>query len=66
MSMSDPISDMLTRVRNGQAAGKAAISMPASKQKAAVAQVLKDEGYITDFNQTEVEGKPAIEITLNA
>ena len=64
MSMSDPISDMLTRVRNGQAAGKAAISMPASKQKAAVAQVLKDEGYITDFNQTEVEGKPAIEITL--
>ena len=64
MSMSDPISDMLTRVRNGQAAGKAAVTMPASKQKAAVAQVLKDEGYITDFGTTEVDGKPAIEITL--
>ena len=64
MSMSDPIADMLTRVRNGQAAGKAAVSMPASKQKAAVAQVLKDEGYIKDFSATEVDGKPAIEITL--
>jgi len=64
MSMSDPISDMLTRVRNGQSAGKAAVTMPASKQKAAVAQVLKDEGYIKDFSATEAGGKPAIEITL--
>ena len=64
MSMSDPIADMLTRVRNGQAAGKAVVSIPASKQKTAVAQVLKDEGYITDFNQSEVGGKPAIDITL--
>jgi small subunit ribosomal protein S8 len=64
MSMSDPISDMLARVRNGQSAGKAAVTMPASKQKAAIAQVLKDEGYIKDFSTTEVGNKPAIEITL--
>ena len=64
MSMSDPIADMLTRVRNGQSAGKAAVVMPASKQKSAVAQVLKDEGYIKDFGDSEVDGKPAIEITL--
>jgi small subunit ribosomal protein S8 len=64
MSMSDPIADMLTRVRNGQTAGKAAVRMPASKQKTAVAQVLKDEGYINDFSATELDGKPAIEITL--
>jgi small subunit ribosomal protein S8 len=64
MSMSDPIADMLTRVRNGQAAGKAAVTMPASKQKAAVAQVLRDEGYIKDFSATEADGKPAIEIVL--
>ncbi|MCB1791320.1 MAG: 30S ribosomal protein S8 [Gammaproteobacteria bacterium] len=64
MSMSDPIADMLTRIRNGQAAGKSAVRMPASKQKAAIAQVLKDEGYITDFADTEVDGKPALEVTL--
>ena len=64
MSMSDPIADMLTRVRNGQAAGKAAVVMPASKQKAAVAKVLKDEGYIKDFSATEADGKPALEIVL--
>lgn len=64
MSMSDPIADMLTRVRNGQAAGKTTVCMPASKQKTAVAQVLKDEGYIADFSPAELNGKPAIEITL--
>ena len=64
MSMSDPIADMLTRIRNGQAAGKSAVRMPASKQKAAIAQVLKDEGYIVDFAKTEVDGKPAIEVSL--
>jgi small subunit ribosomal protein S8 len=64
MSMSDPIADMLTRIRNGQAAGKATVHMPASKQKTAVAQVLKDEGYITDFGAKDVDGKPALEITL--
>ena len=64
MSMSDPIADMLTRIRNGQAAGKAAVRMPASKQKTALAQVLKDEGYILDFGSAELHGKPAIEVTL--
>jgi small subunit ribosomal protein S8 len=49
MSMSDPIADMLTRIRNGQKARKVSVSMPASTAKAAVASVLKEEGYITDF-----------------
>ena len=49
MSMTDPIADMLTRIRNGQKARKVSVSMPASKAKEAVASVLKDEGYITDF-----------------
>lgn len=50
MSMTDPISDMLTRIRNGQKARKVSVSMPASTAKIAVARVLKDEGYITDFS----------------
>ena len=49
MSMTDPISDMLTRIRNGQKARKVAVSMPASKQKEAIAKVLADEGYITGY-----------------
>ncbi|MEW5839139.1 MAG: 30S ribosomal protein S8 [Pseudomonadota bacterium] len=49
MSMSDPIADMLTRVRNGQMAGKAEVSLPSSKLKVSICQVLKDEGYISDF-----------------
>jgi len=49
MSMSDPIADMLTRVRNGQMAGKTEVSMPSSKLKVSICQVLKDEGYISDF-----------------
>ena len=56
MTMNDPISDMLTRIRNGQKARKVSVSMPASKAKEAVASVLKDEGYITDF---AVEGDGA-------
>ena len=56
MTMTDPISDMLTRIRNGQKARKVSVSMPASKAKEAVAAVLKDEGYITDFS---VEGEGA-------
>ena len=64
MSMSDPIADMLTRIRNGQAAGKSAVRIPASKQKNAIAQVLKDEGYILDFAAAELNGKPAIEVAL--
>ncbi len=49
MSMSDPIADMLSRIRNGQMVGQVDVMMPASKLKAAIAQVLKDEGYIEDF-----------------
>jgi small subunit ribosomal protein S8 len=64
MSMSDPIADMLTRIRNGQVAGKATVRMPASKQKSAIAQVLKDEGYILGFGSAELDGKPAIEVSL--
>ena len=50
MSMTDPIADMLTRIRNGQKARKVSVAMPASSAKEAVARVLKDEGYITDFS----------------
>ena len=52
MSMSDPIADMLTRIRNAQRARKSAVSMPSSKFKLALAKVLKDEGYIADFAST--------------
>ena len=56
MSMTDPIADMLTRIRNGQKARKVSVSMPSSKSKEAVANVLKDEGYILDY---KVEGEGA-------
>lgn len=49
MSMQDPIADMLTRIRNGQAAGKVRVTMPVSKQKLAIAEVLKQEGFIKDY-----------------
>ena len=63
MSMQDPIADMLTRIRNGQAANKVAISMPSSKLKVAIANVLAAEGYIESVKV--VEGvKPELEITL--
>ncbi|AMK77725.1 30S ribosomal protein S8 [Methylomonas sp. MO1] len=55
MSMTDPIADMLTRIRNGQSAGKKSVKIPSSKLKLAIAKVLKEEGYITDF-KTEVTG----------
>jgi small subunit ribosomal protein S8 len=75
MSMTDPIADMFTRIRNAQATAKATVRMPASKTKQAIAKVLKDEGYVRDFqvnklanNKAELEialkyfeGKPAIE-----
>jgi small subunit ribosomal protein S8 len=64
MSMSDPISDMLTRIRNAQSVQKVSVRMPASKIKTSIAGVLKNEGYITDFGDIEVNGKPALEITL--
>jgi small subunit ribosomal protein S8 len=64
MSMSDPIADMLTRIRNGQMSEKISVRMPASKLKKAIAQVLKDEGYIEGFAERSNEGLPEIEIAL--
>ena len=64
MSMSDPIADMLTRIRNAQQSERQLVAMPASKVKSAIAQVLKDEGYIEDFAVRELEGKPTLEIGL--
>jgi small subunit ribosomal protein S8 len=64
MSMSDPIADMLTRIRNAQSTTKVTVSMPNSKVKVGIAAVLKDEGYITDFRVDENDGKPELEITL--
>ena len=75
MSMTDPIADMFTRIRNAQATAKATVSMPASKVKVAIVKVLKDEGYVRDFQVSKAqnnksvleialkyfEGKPAIE-----
>jgi small subunit ribosomal protein S8 len=62
--MSDPIADMLTRIRNAQQSEKQSVAMPASKLKAAIAGVLKDEGYIEDFMLRQNEGKPLLEISL--
>lgn len=64
MSMSDPIADMLTRIRNAQMVDKASVAMPSSKLKAAIAQVLKDEGYIDGFAVKTEEGKAQLEIAL--
>jgi small subunit ribosomal protein S8 len=73
MSMSDPIADMLTRIRNGQSASKVEVTMPASNMKKSIAQVLKDEGFINDFSITDgakaemsvslkyYDGKPVID-----
>ncbi|MFQ6004966.1 MAG: 30S ribosomal protein S8 [Woeseia sp.] len=64
MSMTDPIADMLTRIRNGQKARKVSVAIPSSKVKVAVAKVLKEEGYITDYS-TEGEGaKAALRVEL--
>lgn len=64
MSMSDPIADMLTRIRNAQAVEKSSVTMPASKLKTAIAQVLKDEGYIDAFALKGENGKSELEISL--
>ncbi len=64
MSMTDPISDMLTRIRNAQAGGKTTVAIPSSKVKNAIAQVLADEGYIDGFAVKPNDGKPQIEIAL--
>mgnify|MGYP000947188175 CR=1 FL=1 len=64
MSMSDPIADMLTRIRNAQMVEKAVVAMPASKLKVAIAQVLKDEGYIDGFVVRNDAGRSELEIGL--
>jgi small subunit ribosomal protein S8 len=62
--MSDPISDMLTRIRNAQMASKASVAMPSSKVKMAISKVLKEEGYIEDYSVATVEGKAVLEVIL--
>ena len=62
MSMSDPIADMLTRIRNAQMVQKVSVVMPASKLKTAIAEVLKAEGYIDNFAVRDAEGKPQLDI----
>ena len=64
MSMSDPIADLLTRIRNAQMVAKATVLIPSSKVKVAIAQVLKDEGYIDNFQVKSADGKAELEITL--
>lgn len=64
MSMTDPIADMLTRIRNALSAGKLTVSMPSSKQKVAIANLLKDEGFITGVSTQDIDGKPVMEIAL--
>jgi len=64
MSMSDPIADMLTRIRNAQATNKVSVSMPTSKMKVGIAKVLQDEGFINDYRVDENDGKPQLEIVL--
>jgi len=64
MSMSDPIADMLTRIRNAQSVQKAIVSMPSSKVKVAIAQVLKDEGYIDGFQVKNEGAKSELQVAL--
>lgn len=64
MSMSDPIADMLTRIRNAQSVNKVSVTMPASKLKGAIAEVLKDEGYIENYSVDTNNGKPLLHIEL--
>ena len=62
--MTDPIADFLTRIRNGQSAAKATVSMPSSRLKCAIAQVLADEGYVNGFSVGESDGKPVLTVEL--
>ncbi|MFZ4758869.1 MAG: 30S ribosomal protein S8 [Burkholderiaceae bacterium] len=64
MSMSDPIADMFTRIRNAQRVDKETVAMPSSKLKVAIAAVLKDEGYIDGFHIKTESGKPELEVQL--
>jgi small subunit ribosomal protein S8 len=64
MSMTDPLADMITRIRNGQAAGKTEVTMPSSKLKVSVCRVMKDEGYIEDYSVKDNVGKAELTVTL--
>ena len=64
MSMTDPIADLLTRIRNAQSAKKLSVTMPASKLKEAVAKVLEEEGYVTSVERAEEEGKSTLTVNL--
>lgn len=64
MSMSDPVADMLTRIRNAQMVQKTSVAMPSSKLKVAIAQVLKDEGYVESFSVVGEPAKPQLEVVL--
>jgi small subunit ribosomal protein S8 len=64
MSMTDPIADMLTRIRNALSAGKLTVTMPSSKQKIAIAKLLKEEGYVNESSVQDIDGKPVLEISL--
>ena len=64
MSMQDPIADMFTRIRNGLSAGKVRVMMPMSKQKMAIARLLKEQGFIRDMATEEQEGKPQLSVVL--
>lgn len=64
MSMSDPIADFLTRIRNGQAARKKSVNIPSSKVKLALARVLKDEGFIGEFSVGDEQGKASLTVEL--
>ena len=62
--MSDPIADMLTRIRNGQSAGKVDVSMPSSNAKIAIAKVMQDEGYVAGYSLSDEHRKPVLTVTL--
>ena len=64
MSMTDPVADLLTRIRNGQSARKTQVSMASSKLKAAILGVLKSEGYIADYSVDAASGKPTLTVDL--
>lgn len=64
MSMTDPIADLLTRIRNAQSSGKTEVTMPSSRVKASIVKVLKDQGYVGDYRVSEETGKPALTIEL--
>ena len=64
MSMTDPIADFFTRIRNGQSSGKTEVNCPSSKMKQALARVLKDEGYIEDFSVSTDDGKSTLSVKL--